>query len=64
MDDISVITKISFIGIILFGYLWYRTSLESTYETLEMETVSTKRVFLVLSVVCFGFFLASLFLWK
>lgn len=64
MDNISIITKISLFGIILFVYLWYRTSPESKYETVEMETVSTKRVFLVLSGVCFGFFLASLFLWK
>ena len=49
---------------ITFGYLWYRTSPQSTYETLEMETVSTKRVFLVFTVVCFAFLLASLFLWN
>ncbi|MBN1226248.1 MAG: hypothetical protein JXA79_04605 [Deltaproteobacteria bacterium] len=64
MDNLSIISKISLIATILFGYLCYRTSPDSKYETVEMEKVSTKWVFLVISIVCFGFFLASLTVWK
>ena len=63
MENFSIISKISLIGAILFAYLWYRTSLDRRYETVEMERVFTKRVFLVIAVVSFGFFLAPLFLW-
>jgi len=64
MDNLSIISKISLIATILFGYLCFRTSPDSKYETVEMEKVSTKWVFLVISIVCFGFFLASLTVWK
>ncbi len=64
MDKLSLISIISFIGTIIFAYLWYRTSPDKEYETVEMERVSLKRFFLVMAVVCFGFFLASLFVWK
>lgn len=63
-DAISTITKIALISTIVFGYLWYRTAPQSTYETIEMDTVSTRRVFLILAAVSFCFFLASLYLWK
>ncbi|MBF0103239.1 MAG: hypothetical protein HQK77_20255 [Desulfobacterales bacterium] len=63
MENISLVTKISFIGTILFGILWYVTSKDSVYETIEMEAVSTKKVFLYLAIVCFGFWLASIFFW-
>jgi len=64
MDKLSLISIISLIGTIIFAYLWYRTSPDKEYETVEMERVSLKRFFLVMAVVCFGFFLASLFVWK
>jgi len=63
MAPLSLITKISFIGTIIFVILWFITSREKVYETVEMEIVSVKKVFLILAVVCFGFFLASLFVW-
>ncbi len=44
-------------------FVWHMTSPESTYETVEMETVSTKRVFLVLAITCFAFWLAIRFYW-
>ena len=64
MDNFSTISIISLIGTIIFAYLWYRTSPDKKYETVEMEMVSLKGFFLVMTVVCFGFFLASFFVWK
>jgi len=62
--DLSALRSASLIGAVVFGYLWYRTSPASTYETVEMETVSTRRVFLILCLVCLGFFLASALWWR
>jgi len=64
MDKFSLISIMSLIGTIIFAYLWYRTSPDKEYETVEMERVSLKRFFLVMSLVCFGFFLASLLMWE
>ncbi|MBT4363818.1 MAG: hypothetical protein HOD17_04960 [Desulfobacteraceae bacterium] len=58
-----MLTKISFTGTVVFGILWFFTSKERVYETVEMEVVSLKNVFRNLAVVCLGFCLASLFLW-
>ena len=63
MAQLSLLTKISFIGTVVFGILCFFTSKERVYETVEMETVSLKKVFLNLAVVCLGFCLASLFWW-
>lgn len=62
MERFSLLTKIGLVGMVVFGFLWYRTSPESVYETVELEVVSTKKVFLIITLVCFGFFLASFFL--
>ena len=64
MNNFSTITIISLIGTIIFAYLWYRTCPDKEYETVEMERVSLKGFFLVMAVVCFGFLLASLLVWK
>ena len=63
MVEFSLITRISFIGTIFFVLLWVITPKEKVYETVEMEIVSVKRVFLIFSIVCFGFLLASIFVW-
>jgi hypothetical protein len=63
MDYLSLITKISFIGTIIFGLLWLLTPKNKVYETVEMETVSTRKIFSILAIVCFGFLLASIFIW-
>jgi hypothetical protein len=63
MAQLSLLTKISFIGTVVFGLLWFITSKERVYETIEFEVVSLKKVFLILAVVCLGFCLASLFMW-
>ncbi len=47
---------------LLFLFLWRRTSPDSRYETVELEIVSTKKVFLILAVVSFGFFVFALVL--
>lgn len=57
-------STISLTGAIVFGLLWLITSRERVYETIELDIVPLKRVFLVLALVCFGFFLASVFLWQ
>ena len=58
-----MLTIISLVGAIIFGILWYITPKENVYETVEMELVSKKKVFLRLAIVCLGFWLASIFLW-
>lgn len=57
-------STISLTGAIVFGLLWLITSRERVYETIELDIVPLKRVFLVLTLVCLGFFLASVFLWS
>jgi len=47
---------------LLFHFFWRRTSPESSYETVEMDIVSTKKVFLILALVFFGFFVFALVL--
>jgi len=61
MEWLSLLAKFSLGGIVVFGILWYRTSPDSVYETVELEVVSTRRVFLIITLVCVGLFLASFF---
>jgi len=63
MEQLSIITKWSLLGTVVFGILSYVIPREYVYETVEMEVVSFKKVFLVLAIVCLGFLLASIFLW-
>lgn len=63
MFDFTSLTKISLMGIVFFGLLWLITPKDKVYETVEMDTVALKTVFLSVTIVCLGFFLASLFLW-
>lgn len=63
MIEFSLITRISFIGTIIFVLLWFITPKEKVYETVEMEIVSVKKIFLIFAIVCFGFLLASIFVW-
>ena len=61
---LPLLSKISLFGAVVFSVLWLITSSERVYETIEFDLVSLKRVFLVLALVCLGFFLASAFLWR
>jgi drug/metabolite transporter (DMT)-like permease len=58
----TVLWKIFLALALLFLFLWRRTPPESRYETVELEIVSTRKVFLVLAVVMFGFFAFTLVL--
>ena len=58
MDFLSSAENIPLFVAALFGVLWYVTSPDSTYETVELERVSTKRVFLYIALICFAFWLA------
>jgi hypothetical protein len=40
------------VAAVVFAWLWHITPSDSTYETVEMETVSTRRVFLLLAIAC------------
>ena len=61
---LPLLSKISLFGTVVFSVLWLVTSSERVYETIEFDSVPLKRVFLVLALVCLGFFLASVFLWR
>ncbi len=63
MEFLSNIENMPLFAALLFVWLWRKTSPESTYETVEMETVSTKKVFLVLAITCLAFWLAIRFYW-
>jgi hypothetical protein len=39
---------------LLFTWLWYRTPAGVRYETVELEPVSARRVYLILAMVCIG----------
>lgn len=58
----TVMWKVFLALALLFLFLWRRTSPDSRYETVELEIVSTKKVFLILSLVFFGFFVFALVL--
>ena len=58
-----MVTKISLILGVVFAILWFVTPKESVYETDNMEMVSTKKVFLLITVICCGFLIASILWW-
>lgn len=58
MEPLSVLSKVTLAGALLFTVLWYKTPHDSCYETVEMEIVSKKKVFLHLAIVLFGAWLA------
>jgi len=60
---LSLVSKISLVGAVVFSLLWLMTSSDRVYETIEFEMVSLRKVFLILALVCLGFFLASVYLW-
>ena len=53
MEPLSVLSGATLAGALLFTVLWQLTPPDSTYETVEMEIVSKKRVFLHLAIVFF-----------
>ena len=53
MDDLSALSSICLFLTVFFTLLWYVTSRDSVYETVDGEIISTKIVFLILSVVSF-----------
>ena len=53
MDVVSEISNICLFLTALFAVLWYVTSRDSVYETVDGDVVSTKNVFGVLCVVSF-----------
>ena len=58
MEPLSVLSGVTLAGALLCTVLWYITPQDSSYETVEMEVVSTKKVFLHLAIVFFGAWLA------
>lgn len=54
----SILSGVTLAGALLCVFLWYRTPQDSYYETVEMEVVSKKKVFLRLAIVFFGAWLA------
>jgi hypothetical protein len=58
MEPLFVLSGVAFAAALLCTVLWYRTPQDSSYETVEMEAVSTKKVFLILAIVFFGAWLA------
>ena len=58
MEPVSVLSRVTLAGALLCAVLWYITPQDSNYETVEMEVVSTKKVFLHLAIVFFGGWLA------
>ena len=53
MDDLSALSSFCLLLTVLFTVLWYVTSRDSVYETVDGDIVSTKMVFLIFSVVSF-----------
>jgi hypothetical protein len=58
MEPISVLSRVSLAVALLCTVLWFKTPKDSYYETVEMDIVSTKKVFLILAIVFFGAWLA------
>ena len=58
MEPLSVLSGVTLAVALIFTVHWYITPKDSYYETVEMEVVSTKRVFLILAIVFFGAWLA------
>ena len=57
MNALIVISDICLFLTVLFVILWYVTSRDSVYETVDGDVVSTKKVFLIISIVCFCFWI-------
>ena len=53
MDFFTEATNIPLLLSLIFMWLWYVASPSSTYETTEMERVSTKKVFLNIAIILF-----------
>jgi hypothetical protein len=60
MGFLSSAENIPLLAAALFAVLWYVTSPDSNYETVEMERISTKRAFGTIGLVCFALWLALL----
>jgi len=58
MNVLSGISNICLFLTALFAVLWYMTSRDSIYETVDGDIVSTKKVFLILCMVSFIAWLA------
>ena len=54
----SALSNISLFLAALFTLLLYLTSRDSVYEMVDGDIVSTRVVFLIFSIVCFGFWIA------
>lgn len=61
MDPISILSGITLAGALLCAVLWFITPKDSYYETVEMETLSKKKVFFHLTIVLFGSWLALIY---
>ena len=61
MEPLSVLSGVCLVVALICAVLWFRTPQSSVYETVEMEVVSKKRVFLHLALVFFGAWLALMF---
>jgi hypothetical protein len=64
MEPLSVLSGVTLAGALLCTVLWYITPQDSSYETVEMAVVSTKKVFLHLAIVLFGSWLALKYFFK
>ena len=58
MEPLFVLSGVALAAALLCTVLCYKTPQDSSYETVEMEAVSTKKVFLILAIVFFGAWLA------
>jgi hypothetical protein len=45
MEPLSILSGVTLAGALLCTVLWYITPQDSSYETVEMEVVSTKKIF-------------------
>lgn len=62
MPELSLVTKIGIAGTLLFTALFWYTPADKTYETVEMETVHVRSVWLFLLLCSLAFLMAPLFL--
>lgn len=61
VDAYEAASTLSLFFAALFAVLWYATPAEHVYETVELERVHTKKVFLLLTVLSLGAWLALLY---
>ncbi len=62
MSNIELLRSSCLFLTVVFALLWYVTPADHTYETVEMDVVHTRKVFLLLTVLCLAAWLASLML--